>query len=100
MYSYLLGPRSQFQINQFKVNVFGNSVKGQGSMAHTWLPSSPSVITATGMLAHGRGISNCRLSTKKKKGFWRAESGWRVLFLLVQQNCWCLKLKSGGAMFL
>lgn len=36
-------------------------------MAHTWLPSSPSVITAAGMLAHGRGISNCRLSTKKKK---------------------------------
>ena len=67
MYSYLLGPRSKFQINQFKVNVFGNSVKGQGSVARTWLPRSPSDISALGMPAHGRGISNCRLSTKEKK---------------------------------
>lgn len=44
--------------------MFGNSVKGQGLVAPTRLPSSPS---DRGMLVHGSGISNCRLSTKKKR---------------------------------
>lgn len=56
--------------------MFGNAVKGQGSVALTWLPSFPSVITVTGMLAHGRGVSNCKLSTKEKR---RALAGGELL---------------------